>query len=379
MMYPLAGLRVVDLARVLAGPWIGQTLADLGAKVVKVESPDGDDTRSWGPAYVDKGSDHSAAYFHSANRGKKGIIADFKNPDDLARVKRLIQNADVVIENYKVGGLQKFGLDYASLSPTNPRLIYCSVTGFGQDGPHAHRAGYDFMIQGMTGLMDITGEADGMPQKVGVAFADVFTGLYGVIGIQAALLQRQHTGVGQHIDMALFDCLLAAQANQNMNYLVTGTSPKRMGNAHPSIVPYQVFPVSDGHIIIAIGNNRQFHNFAQVVGCDHWITDPRYADNPARLTHRADLIAEITTALADWTRDDMLNRLAQVGVPAGPINSVGDAINDPQVAHRGLRISPQGIPGIRAPFMFSDSTLQLDRAAPGLGEHDDESDDGLWG
>ncbi|MDT2050376.1 MAG: CaiB/BaiF CoA-transferase family protein, partial [Planktomarina sp.] len=277
-MHPLEGLKVIEISRVLAGPWIGQTLADLGAEVIKVESPDGDDTRTWGPNYIKKGKDNSAAYFHSTNRGKKGITVDFNDTEGLSYLKELISTADVLIENFKVGGLQKFGLDFATVSNENPKLIYCSITGFGQDGPRAHKPGYDFMIQGMTGIMDITGEPEGMPQKVGVAFADIFTGLYGVIGIQAALAQRERTGLGQHVDMALFDCMLAAQANQNLNYLSTGESPKRMGNAHPSIVPYQVFPVIDGHIVIACGNNRQFHNLAQALGRPDWIDDPVFAD-----------------------------------------------------------------------------------------------------
>ena len=303
-MYPLEGLKVIEIARVLAGPWIGQTLADLGAEVTKVESPDGDDTRNWGPNYIKKGKDNSAAYFHSTNRGKKGVTVDFNDPNRLSYLKELISSADVLVENFKVGSLEKFGLDFSTLSAANPRLIYCSVTGFGQDGPRAHKAGYDFMIQGMTGIMDITGEPGGMPQKVGVAFADVFTGLYGVIGIQAALAQRERTGTGQHIDMALFDCMLAAQANQNLNYLSTGESPKRMGNAHPSIVPYQVFPVADGHIVIACGNNRQFHNLALALERHDWIDNPIFADNMTRISNRAEVVSQITQQLSNgpsWT------------------------------------------------------------------------------
>jgi len=368
-MYPLEGLKVIEIARVLAGPWIGQTLADLGADVIKIESPEGDDTRDWGPNFVNKGSDRSAAYFHSTNRGKQGITIDFNDPKRLAYLKELISTSDVLIENFKVGGLQKFGLDYAALCPKNPKLIYCSVTGFGQDGPRAHKAGYDFMIQGMTGIMDITGEPDGMPQKVGVAFADVFTGLYGVIGIQAALAQRVCTGKGQHIDMALFDCMLAAQANQNLNYLTTGDSPKRMGNAHPSIVPYQVFPVRDGHIVIACGNNRQFHNLAEALGHTDWIEDPIFADNITRIANRTEVVDQITAQLSQWTKLDVLSALEAAGVPSGPINTIAEALEDPQTLYRELRITPEGIPGIRTPIKFSDSSLQLERAAPGLGEH----------
>ena len=372
-MYPLEGLKVIELARVLAGPWIGQTLADLGAEVIKVESPEGDDTRNWGPNFIKKGTDNSAAYFHSANRGKQGITVDFNDPVGLTYLKELISSSDVLIENFKVGGLQKFGLDYCALRVKNPRLIYCSVTGFGQDGPRAQKAGYDFMIQGMTGIMDITGEPDGMPQKVGVAFADVFTGLYGVIGIQAALAQRERTGLGQQVDMALFDCMLAAQANQNLNYLTTGESPKRMGNAHPSIVPYQVFPVSDGHIVIACGNNRQFKNLAQALERNDWIEDPIFADNMTRISNRTEVISQISKELSRFAKSEVLVLLEAAGVPSGPINTVAEALEDPQTSHREMRIEPEGIPGVRTPINFSASNLQIKRAAPGLGEHNERS------
>jgi crotonobetainyl-CoA:carnitine CoA-transferase CaiB-like acyl-CoA transferase len=373
-MYPLEGLKVIEIARVLAGPWIGQTLADLGAEVTKVESPDGDDTRNWGPNYIKKGKDNSAAYFHSTNRGKKGVTVDFNDPNRLSYLKELISSADVLVENFKVGSLEKFGLDFSTLSAANPRLIYCSVTGFGQDGPRAHKAGYDFMIQGMTGIMDITGEPDGMPQKVGVAFADIFTGLYGVIGIQAALAQRERTGTGQHIDMALFDCMLAAQANQNLNYLSTGESPKRMGNAHPSIVPYQVFPVADGHIVIACGNNRQFHNLALALERHDWIDNPIFADNMTRISNRAEVVSQITQQLSTWNKLEVLSSLEAAEVPSGPINTVAEALEDPQTLHRAMRIAPEGIPGVRTPIKFSNSSLQLKRAAPGLGEHNNSDD-----
>ena len=371
-MYPLEGLKVIELARVLAGPWIGQTLADLGADVVKVESPEGDDTRDWGDNIVTKGNDESAAYFHSTNRGKQGITVNFNDSDQLAKLKSMIASADVVIENFKVGSLEKFGLDYETLSKNNPKLIYCSVTGFGQDGPRAHKAGYDFMIQGMSGIMDITGEPGGMPQKVGVAFADIFTGLYGVIGIQAALVQRTRTGKGQHIDMALFDCMLAAQANQNLNYLISGVSPQRMGNAHPSIVPYQVFPVSDGHIVIACGNNRQFHNLATALGREEWIKNPIFYDNITRIANRIEVASAITAELNNWEKLKILPVLEAAGVPSGPINTIAEALEDPQTLHRKMRISPEGIPGVRTPIKFSDSELQLVRAAPGLGEHNND-------
>ena len=373
-MHPLEGLKVIEISRVLAGPWIGQTLADLGAEVIKVESPDGDDTRTWGPNYIKKGKDNSAAYFHSTNRGKKGITVDFNDTEGLSYLKELISTADVLIENFKVGGLKKFGLDFATVSNKNPKLIYCSITGFGQDGPRAHKPGYDFMIQGMTGIMDITGEPEGMPQKVGVAFADIFTGLYGVIGIQAALAQRERTGLGQHVDMALFDCMLAAQANQNLNYLSTGESPKRMGNAHPSIVPYQVFPVIDGHIVIACGNNRQFHNLAQALGRPDWIDDPVFADNMTRIANRTEVVSQITKQLSTLTKLEVLTSLEAAGVPSGPINTVAEALEDPQTLYREMRIAPEGIPGVRTPIKFSKSSLKLKRAAPGLGEHNKSGD-----
>ena len=373
-MHPLEGLKVIEISRVLAGPWIGQTLADLGAEVIKVESPDGDDTRTWGPNYIKKGKDNSAAYFHSTNRGKKGITVDFNDTEGLSYLKKLISTADVLIENFKVGGLKKFGLDFATVSNKNPKLIYCSITGFGQDGPRAHKPGYDFMIQGMTGIMDITGEPEGMPQKVGVAFADIFTGLYGVIGIQAALAQRERTGLGQHVDMALFDCMLAAQANQNLNYLSTGESPKRMGNAHPSIVPYQVFPVIDGHIVIACGNNRQFHNLAQALGRPDWIDDPVFADNMTRISNRTEVVSQITKQLSTLTKLEVLASLEAAGVPSGPINTVAEALEDPQTLYREMRITPEGIPGVRTPIKFSKSSLKLKRAAPGLGEHNKSGD-----
>lgn len=370
-MPPLNGLKVVELARILAGPWIGQTLADLGADVIKVESPEGDDTRTWGTNTIIKGGDTSAAYFHSANRGKRGVVVDFNDADALADLKALIATADVVIENFKVGGLAKYGLDYETLCAEHPRLVYCSVTGFGQTGPRAYKPGYDFMIQGMTGIMDITGEPDGDPMKMGVAFADVFTGLYGVIGIQAALAQRERTGRGQHVDMALFDCMMAAQANQNMNYLSTGISPKRMGNAHPTIVPYQVFPTSDGHMVIACGNDRQFRALAAVLSAPEWADDPKFSTNPARVANREELSTAITEALSDWETSAAISAFEQSGVPCGPINTIADAMNDPHTLHTGLQINPEGIPGIRSPFRFSDANLSLDRAAPGLGEHND--------
>ncbi len=366
---PLQGLRVLELARILAGPWIGQTLADLGADVLKVESPEGDDTRSWGPPFIDQGDDCSAAYFYACNRGKRSVTLDFKNVDDLATLRDLAKDADVLIENFKVGGLAKYGLDYGSLSRSNPRLIYCSVTGFGQDGPYAQRAGYDFMIQGMGGIMDLTGDPAGEPQKIGVAFADIFTGLYGVIGIQAALSQRERTGLGQHIDMALLDCMTGVLANQAMNFLATGTAPTRLGNAHPNIAPYQTFPVADGNIIVACGNDRQFERLCDVLGETELARDPRFVSNAARVAHRTDLTTLLTKRTRSITRKDLLDRLEAVGVPAGPINTVADVFADPQVQSRAMQIAPGGIPGVRTPIRFSGAELSLAVPAPTKGQH----------
>jgi crotonobetainyl-CoA:carnitine CoA-transferase CaiB-like acyl-CoA transferase len=365
---PLAGLRVIELARVLAGPWIGQTLADLGADVIKVESPQGDDTRTWGPPWIEHESGRSAAYFHSCNRGKRSIVADFRDDDDLAMVKALIGTADVVIENFKVGGLAKFGLDYASLAETHPRLVYCSVTGFGQDGPYAHRAGYDLMIQAMSGVMDLTGEREGPPQRLGVAFADVFTGLYGIIGVQAALAQREKTGRGQHVDMALLDSMVGVLGNQAMNYLATGVSPKRMGNAHPSIVPYQEFPCADGHIIIACGNDGQFERLAGLLELGEDVLAANRT-NAQRVGNRAALTAQMAEILEQKSRAHWLAALEAQGVPAGPINTVAEALADPQAVHRGLQIERDGIPGIRSPIRMSGAPVGETGRSPGLGEH----------
>jgi crotonobetainyl-CoA:carnitine CoA-transferase CaiB-like acyl-CoA transferase len=366
---PLTGLKVVELARILAGPWIGQTLADLGADVIKVESPQGDDTRGWGPPFIDVEGESSAAYFHACNRGKRSITADFATEEGRALVRRLVRRADVVIENFKVGGLAKYGLDYPSLRAINPRLVYCSVTGFGQNGPYAKRAGYDFMIQGMGGIMDLTGEPEGTPQKIGVAFVDIFTGLYGVIGIQAALWQRARTGVGQHVDMALLDSITGVLANQAMNYLASDTAPRRLGNAHPNIAPYQVFAVADGYIIITAGNDGQFGRLVRVLGCDALAGDPRFSTNAVRVAHRTELAAALTGPVLAWERDALLAALEAEGVPAGPINSVADVFDDPQVRLRGMRIAPQGVPGVRTPIVLSDAPLNLQRRSPRLGEH----------
>jgi crotonobetainyl-CoA:carnitine CoA-transferase CaiB-like acyl-CoA transferase len=364
---PLTGIRVIELARILAGPWAGQLLADLGADVIKVESPEGDDTRRWGPPFVEHGGERTAAYFHACNRGKQSVIADFATGEGRALVRELVAGADVVIENFKVGGLKKYGLDYESLKALNPRLIYCSITGFGQDGPYAGRAGYDFMIQGMSGVMDLTGEPDGPPEKMGVAFADIFTGLYSVIGIQAALIQRERTGRGQQIDMALLDCMTGVLANQAMNFLASGAVPKRMGNVHPNIAPYQTIAVADGYFIIACGNDGQFGRLAGILGLEDMTGDPRFATNAARVANRAELAARLEQKTKAWNRDALLAALAKAGVPAGPVNSVADVFADPQFQHRRMRIDPEGVPGLRTPLRFSDACLKLDRSSPRLG------------
>jgi len=372
MSAPLEGLRVVELARILAGPWIGQTLADLGAEVIKVEAPEGDDTRQWGPPFIDRprpdGSlERVAAYFHAANRGKTSVICDFSDPDDLARLKKLISQADVVIENFKVGGLAKYGLDYETQSRDNPRLIYASVTGFGQTGPRARQPGYDFMVQGMCGIMDLTGEPAGEPQKVGVAWIDIFTGLYGVIGIQAALAARERTGRGQHVDLSLLDCGVGVLANQAMNWLLGGVLPRRLGNAHPNIVPYQVFPAEDGHLIIACGNDRQFIALCKVLGLDELGEDERFSTNSLRVANREKLVTLLAEATARHKRADLIAALERAVVPAGPINNVAEALSEPQIAARSLQISPEGIPGVRTPILFSESRLVTEKAAPTLG------------
>ncbi|TCU15618.1 crotonobetainyl-CoA:carnitine CoA-transferase CaiB-like acyl-CoA transferase [Rhizobium azibense] len=369
MQFPLEGVRVVELARILAGPWAGQTLADLGATVIKVESPEGDDTRRWGPPFIEDGEDVAAAYFHSCNRGKLGITADFKSAEDVERVRALIANADVVIENFKVGGLKKFGLDYESLKAINPTLIYCSITGFGQTGPYAGRAGYDFIVQGMAGIMDLTGEPDREPQKIGVAFGDIFTGLYSVIAIQAALILRNSTGEGQHIDMALLDSTVAVLANQAMNFLASGKAPTRLGNAHPNIAPYQVFPVSDGNIIIACGNDSQFARICDVLRLFAVAADARFKTNADRVRHREELTSVMEAQTKLFKRTDLLADLARVGVPAGPINTVEDVFADPQVAHRKMAVDNEGIPGIRTPIIFSGAPLTSHHKSPRLGEH----------
>ena len=370
---PLAGVKVVELARILAGPWAGQTLADLGAEVIKVESPQGDDTRKWGPPFVENEEGQvDAAYFHACNRGKQSVLADFNKPDDLAFVKCLIADADIVIENFKVGGLVRFGLDYQTLAKDHPALVYCSITGFGQTGPYAARAGYDVIVQGMSGMMDLTGDPDGPPQKIGVALADIISGLYAVIGIQSALSLRERTGKGQHIDIALLDSMVGVLANQAQNLFVSGVAPRRMGNAHPNLAPYQPFPVADGHFILAVGNDGQFARLCEIVDRAELASDPDFATNPARVANRDRLIAELETAFSGRTKQDILAACEAAGIPAGPINALDDVFDDPQVLARGLRIDlPGGTSGVRTPIRFSDAALQLNVPAPALGQHDE--------
>ena len=379
---PLDGLRVLELARILAGPWAGQVLADLGADVIKVErSGAGDDTRGWGPPFVPAaGGGHlGAAYFHATNRGKRSIEVDFESEDGRRIVRKLAQRSDVLIENFKVGGLAKFGLDYKSLAPDNPRLIYCSVTGFGQTGPHASRAGYDLMAQGIGGLMELTGTPDGEPMRAGVPIADIFTGVYSVIGILAALRERERTGRGSYIDTALVDTQVGVLANQALNFMVSGQVPARIGNAHPNIVPYQVFPVSDGHVIVATGNDAQFAKFCTVLGEPALAREESYRDNTARVQNRDALIARLSALTARMRRDELLEKLEAVGVPAGPINRLDQVFADPQVVHRGMRLdlaSPAAaagsIPGVRTPIMIDGKPMASPRPSPRLGEHSAE-------
>ena len=379
MPKPLAGLRVLELARILAGPWAGQTLADLGADVIKVERKgNGDDTRGWGPPFVEgaDGKHIGAAYFHSANRGKRSIEADFEDEDGRRIVHKLAMRSDVLIENFKVGGLAKFGLDYKSLAAENPRLIYCSVTGFGQDGPYAKRAGYDLMAQGMGGMMDLTGMADGPPTRVGVAISDVFTGCYSVIGILAALAEREKTGKGCYVDCALVDSTVGVLANQALNYLVSGDVPKRIGNSHPNIVPYQEFPVADGHVIVATGNDNQYVKFCNVLGAPELAQNPAYKDNVGRLSHRNELVGKLSALTRKMKRDDLLAKLEAQGVPAGPINNLEQVFNDPQVVYRGMKLNlpsaaakSGSIPGVRTPIVMDGWKAASERPSPRLGEH----------
>ena len=389
MAGPLHGIRVLELARILAGPWIGQLMADLGADVVKVEAPEGDDTRSWGPPFVEAadGEALSAAYFHACNRGKRSIIADFREPEGRALVMRLASHADVVVENFKVGGLVKYGLDAASLRAAFPRLICCSITGFGQDGPYAERAGYDFLIQGMAGPMSITGEPGGQPTKAGYATADIFTGLYASVGILSALRQRDQTGIGATLDLALMDTQIAVMGNQAMNYLVSGKAPGRLGNAHPNIVPYEVFEVADGHVIIASGNDGQYRKLCEALGQPALGTDARYATNKDRISARAELVPVLNGLTRTFAKADLLARLEVAGVPAGPINGMGEVFADPQVVARGIRrdlAAPAArggrIPTVASPIVMDGVRQVSARPSPRLGEHNlDVLQDPAWG
>ena len=364
---PLKGLRVIELARILAGPWAGQTLADLGAEVIKVESRMGDDTRTWGPPFVKTGDETNAAYYHSCNRGKQSVSLDFKDDADLQKLKDLIATSDILIENFKVGGLDKYGLDYNTLHNVYPSLIYCSITGFGQTGPYAKRAGYDFLMQGMSGLMSITGEPEGQPQKVGVAVTDIFTGLYAVIAVQAALRSRDTTGIGQHIDLSLLDVATATTANQAMNYLTTGISPNRKGNNHPNIVPYCAVSTKDGHIILAVGNDNQFENFSKIFDAD-WYQKDKFSTNPARLKNRDELLNLIEKNTRSFSSLTLLSECEKFGVPAGPINTLEEVFNDPQILHRGMKVDLHGVPSVKNPITFSDMEMSYDKPSPNLGD-----------
>ncbi|MDL2397518.1 CaiB/BaiF CoA transferase family protein [Rhizobium mayense] len=377
---PLSGIRVIELARVLAGPWAGQMLADLGADVIKVENPDGgDDTRHWGPPFVEgkDGENLSAAYYHSANRGKRSVVADLKTEEGQALVKRLVATADVLIENFKLGGLVKYGLDYESLKKINPKLVYCSITGFGQTGPYAGLAGYDYIVQGMSGFMSITGEPDGQPMKAGVAIADIFTGIYAVSAIEAALIHALKTGEGQLVDMALLDVQSAVLANQNMNYLISGKAPTRLGNAHPNISPYEVVPTADGYLILAVGNDGQFRRLCAILGTEMQANDERYATNKTRVTHRDDVRAFISAKTLSWKKADLLKACEDNAVPAGAINTIEDMFADPQIRARSLRIDLEDaagtvIPSVRTPVVLSETPLTYTRPSPRLGEHQEE-------
>jgi crotonobetainyl-CoA:carnitine CoA-transferase CaiB-like acyl-CoA transferase len=385
MAGPLGHVRVLELSRVLAGPWAAQTLADLGASVIKVEKPGaGDDTRTYAPPYArarDGAESGESAYFLSTNRGKRSVTIDFIRPEGQKLVQALAAKSDVVIENFKVGGLAKYGLDYTSLRALNPGLVYCSITGFGQTGPYSHKPGYDFMIQGIGGLMSITGEPDGHPGggpvKVGVAVADIFTGLYAAIAILGALSHRDRTGDGQHIDLALLDTQVAVLANQAMNYLVTGVAPKRLGNSHPNIVPYQVFAASDGHLIVAVGNETQFARMCEVIGRPELARDARFATNAARVNHREEIVAILREIFAPRTMRHWLDALERVGVPCGPINTIADVFADPQVQARCLRLdlphpATGSVRSVANPIRYSATPIAYRSAPPMLGADTDE-------
>lgn len=381
----LSHIRVLDLSRVLAGPWCTQNLADLGAEVIKVEKPgSGDDTRAWGPPYLQDAAGNDtgeSAYYLSCNRGKKSLALDISRPAGQRIARELARHCDILVENYKVGGLAKYGLDWDSLREINPRLIYCSITGFGQDGPYAARPGYDFIVQGMGGLMSVTGERDdapgGGPQKVGVAVADLFTGMYATVAVLAALTFRERTGQGQHIDLALLDTQVAMLANQNMNFLTTGKAPERKGNAHPNIVPYQTFATADGHVILAVGNDAQFRRFCELAGCAGLADDVRFATNRARVAHREALIPLLAPPMRQRTTHAWVEALEAAGVPCGPINPLDAVFADPQVRHRGMRIdlphpAAGSVPLVANPIRLAASPIAYAAPPPLLGEHTQE-------
>ena len=368
-MPPLSGLRVVDLSRVLAGPYAAQILGDLGADVIKIEHPHGDDTRRWGPPE----HDGTAAYYLAANRNKRSRVLDFSRADDRAALHALLAGADVLIENFKVGDLARHGLDFASLHPQYPRLVYCSITGFGQTGPLAPRAGYDALIQAMAGLMSVTGPDPEHPSKVGVAVADLSTGLHAVIAVLAALRERDRSGLGQHIDLALFDVQVSGLANLGMNFLCTGEVPRPLGNAHPTIVPYQSFATADRPIMLAVGNDAQFRGLCEALGEPQWADDPRFASNPARVRHREQLVPMISSKLSERPREHWLVRLAGTGAPHGPIQDLGELADDPQVRARGLftTMDDGHTPCLKNPIGLSRTPIEEYRRPPALGEHPD--------
>jgi len=381
MAGPLSDIRVLDLSRILAGPWASQMLADLGAEVIKIERPgSGDDTRGWGPPYMPDQTGNAtseAAYFHAANRGKQSVCIDMSQPAGQQLIQQLAAHCDVFIENFKVGGLKKYGLDYENMKRINPGLVYCSITGFGQSGPYAARAGYDFMIQAMGGMMSVTGEADGPPMKIGVALADVLTGLYAANAIQAALIHQQKSGAGQYIDMALLDVQVATLANQAMNFLASGVSPQRRGNSHPNIVPYQAFQTGDGHIILAIGNDAQFERFCKLAGRGELAADTRFRSNSDRVRYRDVLVPQVAAIMLQKSSADWLVALNAEGIPCGPINDIEQVFADPQVQHRGLQLEldhPDAgkVASVANPIKMSLTPLQYDRAPPLLGQHTGE-------
>ncbi|MGF7150555.1 crotonobetainyl-CoA:carnitine CoA-transferase CaiB-like acyl-CoA transferase [Sphingomonas zeicaulis] len=368
---PLAGVKVLELARILAGPWAGQLLADLGADVIKIERPEvGDDTRHWGPPFITgaDGANLGAAYFHACNRGKRSLAIDMATSEGQAEIRRLAAESDVLIENFKVGGLARYGLDHASLAAHNPRLVYCSITGFGQTGPYAPRAGYDFIIQGMGGAMSLTGEPDGAPQKAGIAYADIFTGVYATVAILAALRRRDHTGKGGHIDMALLDTQVGVLANQALNWMASGTVPHRMGNGHANLAPYQSFATRDGNVIIAVGNDRQFERLCAILGCEGLARDDRFATNPGRVVNRAALLPILSGLIAGRGMAELSEALEAAGIPAGPINRVDQVFADPQVIARGMMLDADadGRPGLACPITIDGERMVADRRSPRL-------------